>query len=61
MRNRKALIKKLWANATNPLNEDRFFDMYCFMTHVIDGEITREEFNEVKNYDEPITTIRNAK
>ena len=36
------VVKTLWHNATDPLNDDRDIDMVSFIALVLNGQITNE-------------------
>lgn len=43
----RSVVKTLWDNILDPLNEERLIDMISFFTLVINGKITNEEIKEI--------------
>ena len=41
-------VEALWKEVINPNNEDRFYDLLNFMHFVLDGTISKDEVDEVR-------------
>lgn len=41
-------VKTLWGLATNPENNEKEYDMFCFLSLVLKGEIYPQELLELK-------------
>lgn len=40
-------VLTLWNSVLDTKNEDRIYDMFCFLTHILNGEITKKEIEEI--------------
>lgn len=43
-------LKNLWDEITNPDNKDRLFDFMSLMLLLFDGDISNEEYLELREY-----------